>query len=64
MTGASGHRRVPASFYENLQVPVPTIADQKRFLAVVEQYESAIAQAKVTIESALSKKQAIMEQHL
>ncbi len=30
MTGASGHRRVPISFYENLQIPVPPMPEQEK----------------------------------
>jgi len=29
MTGSSGHRRVPASFYETYLIPVPPLGDQQ-----------------------------------
>lgn len=64
MTGASGHRRVPASFYENLKVPVPTLADQKRLVAQIEVFEKTIADAKAIIDAAPAKKQDIMQRYL
>ncbi len=36
MTGASGHRRVPATFYEDLQIPIPPLAIQRQ---AVEEYD-------------------------
>ncbi len=29
MTGASGHKRVPISFYENLTIPLPPLEFRK-----------------------------------
>lgn len=30
MTGASGHKRVPISFYENLTIPLPPLEIQEK----------------------------------
>lgn len=43
MTGASGHRRVPISFYENIQIPLPPLPMQEKIVAVIESIESKIA---------------------
>ena len=64
MTGSSGHRRVPAAFYENLELPVPSLFEQQRFVAEIEKLEQAIAQAQATIAAAPAKKQAIMQKYL
>lgn len=64
MTGASGHRRVPASFYENLKVPVPPLAVQKRLVAQIEVFEKTIADAQAVLAAAPAKKQAIMQRYL
>lgn len=64
MAGASGHRRVPASFYENLKVPVPTLAVQKSIVAQIEVFEKAIADTQAVIAAAPAKKQAIMQRYL
>lgn len=64
MTGASGHRRVPPSFYEDMKVPVPTLADQKRLVAQIEVFEKTIADAQAILAAAPAKKQAIMQRYL
>lgn len=64
MTGSSGHRRVPAAFYENLELPVPSLFEQQRFVAEIEKLEQAIAQAQAIIADAPAKKQAIMQKYL
>ena len=42
MTGSSGHRRVPISFYENLEILVPSLEEQERVIKEIETYEAAI----------------------
>lgn len=37
MTGSSGHRRVPESFYADLKIPIPSLDTQKKILAEIEQ---------------------------
>ena len=64
MTGSSGHRRVPAAFYENLELPVPSLFEQQRFVAEIEKLEQTIAQAQAIIAAAPAKKQAIMQKYL
>ncbi len=64
MTGSSGNRRVPATFYANLNVPVPPLADQQKLVAKIENLERDIASAQAVIAAAPAKKQAIMQRHL
>lgn len=64
MTGASGHRRVPASFYESLEIALPPLAEQRRIVAEVAAEQHAITAAEAVIAAAPARKQAILERHL
>lgn len=64
MTGSSGHRRVPATFYENIKIPVPPLPDQKKLVSAIEILETEINKAKEILASAGRQKQAVMEKYL
>lgn len=64
MTGSSGHRRVPASFYEDLQIPVPNLETQKSIIAQINGYEAEIAACEQKIQSLPAQKQAVLEKYL
>lgn len=64
MTGSSGHRRVPISFYENLEIPVPSLEEQERVIKEIETYEAAIAKAKTIMSGCAERKKAILEKYL
>lgn len=64
MTGSSGHRRVPASFYEDIYIPVPSISIQQTLVSEIEVLEARISAAQQIIVSAAGEKQRIMEQYL
>ena len=64
MTGSSGHRRVPASFYESLEVPLPPLSEQSVLVAQFEALEKQIADAQSVIDCAAARKQAILEKYL
>lgn len=64
MTGSSGHRRVPITFYESLQVPVPPLAEQEKIVQQIEALEMQIAQAQKVIDAAPQQKQAILQKYL
>ena len=64
MTGSSGHRRVPITFYESLQVPVPPLAEQEKIVQQIEALEMQIAQAQQVIDAAPQQKQAILQKYL
>lgn len=51
MTGVSGHRRVPISFYESLQIPLPPLEAQEKIVQAIEAVEVKIA----NIDSSLAK---------
>jgi len=55
MTGASGHRRVPVSFYENLPVPLPPLAVQEKVVADCEKVDEEYNTSCMTIEEYRSK---------
>ncbi|EFB7063103.1 N-6 DNA methylase, partial [Campylobacter coli] len=42
MTGASGHKRVPISFYENLTIPLPPLEIQEKIVQNIELVEQQI----------------------
>lgn len=64
MTGASGHRRVPISFYEDLSVPVPPIAVQKEIVAQITAIESDIQKAKDIMAHSAELKVAVLQKYL
>lgn len=64
MTGSSGHRRVPASFYEDLQIPVPNLETQKSIIAQINEYEAKIAACEQKIQSLPAQKQAVLAKYL
>lgn len=64
MTGASGHRRVPIVWYEDLDIPVPSIEEQRRIIFQIENLEAEIKSAREIIDSAASQKQAVLDKYL
>lgn len=49
MTGSSGHRRVPESFYADLRIPVPSLDVQRQIIAEFEAVDKAVEQANASI---------------
>jgi restriction endonuclease S subunit len=45
MTGSSGHRRVPISFYENLQIPLPPLTIQKEIVKACKVVDDEVERA-------------------
>ncbi len=64
MTGASGHRRVPIEFYEDLEIPVLPMAEQQQIISQVEQYEAAIRQAQAIMDGCAARKKEILDKYL
>ncbi|WP_201600163.1 restriction endonuclease subunit S [Psychrobacter submarinus] len=64
MTGSSGHRRVPAGFYQNLEIPLPNIDEQIKLVNTINQLHNRIAQAQAIIDASVDKKHAIIESYL
>lgn len=64
MTGSSGHRRVPITFYEELEIPVPSMDEQLRIVAEYQKNISAIMDLRESMSNASSAKQAILDKYL
>jgi restriction endonuclease S subunit len=64
MTGSSGHRRVPISFYESLQIPLPSLPIQQKLVKEIEILEAQITTAQNVINNAPLKKQEILKKWL
>jgi len=64
MTGASGHRRVPIEFYEDLEIPFLTIEEQSKIVKTVKEFESKIVEAEKKLEALKGKTGEILERYL
>ena len=64
MTGASGHRRVPISFYEDLRIPLPPLEEQHRIVSEITALEAQIVTAKQTMAECPARKQAVLDKWL
>lgn len=63
MTGASGHRRVPIEFYEELELPLPSLAEQEAIVENAHALEREIAAEKAVLAGAEERKRAILAAH-
>lgn len=64
MTGSSGHRRVPISFYEDLEIPVPSMEMQMKIAKKYKNMVSEMEKIKQYIANSSSAKQAILDKYL
>ena len=64
MTGASGHRRVPIAFYENLAIPVPPIPEQQKIVAEIEKIEAEIADFEKQFAEIPQEKETVLKKYL
>ncbi|MDY3245371.1 restriction endonuclease subunit S [Campylobacter sp.] len=64
MTGSSGHRRVPISFYENLQIPLPPLDAQEKIVQAIESIEQKISNLQTELNSLNGKQKEILEKYL
>lgn len=64
MTGSSGHRRVPISFYENLQIPLPPLEAQEKIVQAIESIEQKISSLQTELNSLNGKQKEILEKYL
>lgn len=49
---------------KNIKVPVPSLAEQKQFVAKIEALEQQIAEAQAIIDAAPARKEAVMKRYL
>lgn len=64
MTGSSGHRRVPITFYENMSIPNIPLAEQQSIMAKVAAYEAEIGRVTEVMQSCEARKKAVLESYL
>ena len=64
MTGASGHRRVPIAFYENLEIPLPLLSEQRKVVAKIEKLENEIAELQKESATFTERKNAVLKKWL
>ncbi len=55
---------INATVMRNIKVPLPSLAEQKKFVAKIEALEQQIAEAQAVIDSAPARKQAILQKYL
>ncbi len=49
MTGASGHKRVPITFYQQLRIPLPPLREQQKIVEQIQAHETRIAQLNIQL---------------
>ncbi|EAJ6770614.1 restriction endonuclease, partial [Campylobacter jejuni] len=64
MTGASGHKRVPISFYENLTIPLPPLEIQEKIVQNIELVEQQIDLLNLKLEFLEKEKEKILQKYL
>lgn len=64
MTGAVGHKRVPKEFIEEYQIPIPSVKEQKRIVATIENTFEKIEQARTKAEKNLQNARELFENSL
>ena len=64
MTGSSGHKRVPIEFYENLDVPNLSFAEQNKIAAKIKELDIKIAALKKVIAECRVEKANVVEAFL
>jgi type I restriction enzyme M protein len=64
MTGASGHRRVPIAFYENLEIPLPPLSEQQRIVSKIETIETQITELERQLAEIPKQKENILTKYL
>ena len=55
---------INAKIMRNIKVPVPSLPEQKKFVAKIEALEKQIADAQAVIDGAAARKQAILQKYL
>lgn len=61
---SGGTNNINATKMKNIKVPVPTLTEQKQFVAKIETLEKQIAEAQAVINAAPARKEAVMNKYL
>ena len=64
MSGAVGHKRVSKEFIEDYPIPFPTLDEQKRIVAKLDETFVGLAKAKKSAEKNLQNARSLFESHL
>ena len=64
MSGAVGHKRVPKEYIENLQIPLPPLAEQKRIVSILDEAFEGLDRARENAEANLKSARELFEAHL
>lgn len=64
MTGASGHRRVPVSYYQNIDIPIMPLTKQKEIIDKVEKWQSEIYALQSRLSELSVMKNKVLEKYL
>lgn len=61
MSGAVGHKRVPNEYFENLPIPLPSLKEQKRIVAVLDHAFAALDRARANANANLADAEKLFE---
>ena len=61
MTGAVGHKRISAEFIEQLLIPLPSVSEQRRIVAILDEAFDAIATAKAITEESRQRARSVFD---
>jgi len=64
LSPTSGTNNINATKMKSIKVPVPSLAEQKKFVAKIEALEKQMAEAQAVIDGAAARKQAILDRYL
>ncbi|MCE2643798.1 MAG: restriction endonuclease subunit S [Burkholderiaceae bacterium] len=64
MSPTSGTNNINATKMKSIKVQVPSLAEQKKFVAKIEALEKQMAEAQAVIDGAAARKQAILDRYL
>lgn len=64
MGGAVGQQRVPKEFIESYRIPLPSLPEQHRIVALLDEAFAGLATAKANAEKNLENARALFESHL
>jgi type I restriction enzyme S subunit len=64
MSGAVGHKRISKDFIEKYEIPIPSLSEQKRIVAILDEAFAAIDKAKNNAEKNLQNSKELFESYL